>query len=638
MFTPATTGHSAATGSSTGLVPLLAQSFVEQSHLSTSDSPVRPDAAAITKKVMTPIPTRTPIFESPRRAPLAPTTPTKSPRRGPKRVSGTPKKKEDVFSWSDEMLAERYSFIEEVGFGNWGSVWKVKPKPAGPATPVQSVKLVHRSKHPTSSTRLRALWTEFKCVRVFDDKPHPNLIRFHAFVISPSYALCVMDYHRRLMPVALPETKCRSYFRQLLSAVAHLHAHGITHSDVKPSNILLSEDDRPILIDFGFAQHYEVTKPDAFLSSLSWGTPEYLSPERAKGAVHDERLSDVFALGVTMYEIVVGRTPFEETEDETFLNREALEIYYHRTLSGRFFGPSDLSPEFRNLIESMVHPSVKRRMPSCAAALRHAFFAPSPVASPPALPRRPPQPARIDTESAAPSASHRLATEAPRSEQAVSTPRKAAKAEAAGGQAFVIREDSSSDLPSTPPATSFSPRRLALVERTNTSPQQAPEPDTVLAARLAKIVKSPPPPSRIPVRKAEISTPLSKTAAATAFTPTTTNMHKRIASTPLAFPPKVPAPSRPRVVSQPLLSSRPDDHKPAPQRTHSIRRVPVPSADYFAGVATPARAMKSEALQAGGGGARVRPAAADPTGSEQDEPEYETLMSEFLVLRYRAQS
>lgn len=153
---------------------------------------------------------------------------------------------------------------------------------------------MHRSKHPTSSARLRALWTEFKsvssrsipsrrlvlrlarwhrCVRVFDDKPHPNLIRFHAFVISPSYALCVMDYHRRLMPVALPETKCRSYFRQLLSAVAHLHAHGITHSDVKPSNILLSEDDRPILIDFGFAQHYEVTKPDAFLSSLSWGTP-----------------------------------------------------------------------------------------------------------------------------------------------------------------------------------------------------------------------------------------------------------------------------------------------------------------------------------------------------------------------------
>ena len=224
-----------------------------------------------------------------------------------------------------------------------GSVWKIIPKDQSDR--VQSVKLVHRSAQPTSAARLRALWTEFKyvggaslisglrnfrwpifdassslarCVRAFADDPHPNLIRFYAFVLTPSYALCVMDFHRRLMPVSLSESHARPYLVQLLSAVAHLHKHGISHNDIKPSNILLSSEDRPILIDFGFAQQHEVGHPNAFISSLSWGTPgpyipaadllrihlytsdptEYLSPERAKGAVHDERLSDVFALGV----------------------------------------------------------------------------------------------------------------------------------------------------------------------------------------------------------------------------------------------------------------------------------------------------------------------------------------------------
>lgn len=82
-----------------------------------------------------------------------------------------------------------------------------------------------------------------------------------------------MDFHPRLMPVALPESRAKPYFVQLLSAVQHLHSHGIAHNDIKPSNILLSQDDRPVLIDFGFAQQYEEGKPERFLSSLSWGTP-----------------------------------------------------------------------------------------------------------------------------------------------------------------------------------------------------------------------------------------------------------------------------------------------------------------------------------------------------------------------------
>lgn len=124
------------------------------------------------------------------------------------------------------------------------------------------------------------------------------------------------------------------------------------------------------------------------MTSLSWGTPEYLDPSRAKGVPHDERKSDQFALGVTMYEVVVGRTPFEQDESEEFLTRENLEVYYRRTLTGRFFGDYKISAEFGSLIRIMVDPEATKRFERCGDALLHPFFSPSESATPITTPVR----------------------------------------------------------------------------------------------------------------------------------------------------------------------------------------------------------------------------------------------------------
>ncbi len=103
-------------------------------------------------------------------------------------------------------------------------------------------------------------------------------------------------------------------------ALAHVHAHGIVHRDVKPSNILLRADGLPLLTDFGLARSDDgpgMTRTGDFA-----GTPHYVAPEQIAGGAKDaDERTDVFALGVTLYELVTLQRPFEATTTEAVLQR-----------------------------------------------------------------------------------------------------------------------------------------------------------------------------------------------------------------------------------------------------------------------------------------------------------------------------
>ncbi|KAK4056431.1 hypothetical protein OIO90_002574 [Microbotryomycetes sp. JL221] len=394
---------------SQGIMPIIAQSFVDQRNntmTSTSLSPTSnfsstPSSTRSTKLPATGSPTCSStgsVTRSPQHSDTSMVLREASPASSSTsslRLKASPKvnDRNDIVSCSDAVLASNLSFTSEIGFGNWGSVWQCQRRTEPNKGQLVATKLVHRSKSPYSSARVKSLWAEI--LRNLRSLRHPNIITFYSFIITPSYAIIVMDLHPGLIPIAMSEDKARPFLQGLISAIDSLHANGVTHNDIKPSNVMLTSDKRAVLIDFGFAKAHPKDAKDRFLSSLSWGTPEYLDPLRAKGALHDERSSDIWALGVTLYEIVVGRTPFEKHDKEEFLTKEALEVYYERTLSRKFFGTYSISKDFDDMIRLMVEPDASKRLRVCGQALHHVFFDPKPSQSTTSSPTRPPKsPAR----------------------------------------------------------------------------------------------------------------------------------------------------------------------------------------------------------------------------------------------------
>ncbi|MFO1054638.1 MAG: protein kinase [Planctomycetota bacterium] len=104
----------------------------------------------------------------------------------------------------------------------------------------------------------------------------------------------------------------------LADALAHAHAQGVLHRDVKPANVLLRHDGQPVLTDFGLAR--EVDLPSLTRTGGFLGTPNYVSPEQARGREVDPR-SDLFSLGATLYQLCTGRLPFDAPEPQQVIEK-----------------------------------------------------------------------------------------------------------------------------------------------------------------------------------------------------------------------------------------------------------------------------------------------------------------------------
>jgi len=206
-------------------------------------------------------------------------------------------------------VIDRYTLVEKLGSGGMGEVYKGHH---AAMDQYRAVKVLppHLSQNPELVERfLREAKRGAALV-------HPNIVRLEHVGQQDGLHYLVMDYvpgHslRQLIddhgPLA-PERAVRILV-QVCRALTYAHATGVIHRDVKPSNILVEETGRAVLTDFGIARWAESEDPALTAAGATVGTPEYTSPEQIRGEVVDGR-SDVYSLGVVLYEALTGELPF----------------------------------------------------------------------------------------------------------------------------------------------------------------------------------------------------------------------------------------------------------------------------------------------------------------------------------------
>jgi serine/threonine-protein kinase len=266
------------------------------------------------------------------------------------------------------MLAGRYRVIRRLGEGGMGSVYEAEHVQLGRRV---AIKLLHE--HHATSIDLR---TRFEReARMLSQLRHPNVVTITDFGIDDGKPFLVMDLlsGRDLASLikdgrVAPE-RAIGIVRQILRGVAHAHARGLVHRDLKPHNVMVEvlEDgsDHVTVLDFGLARDTAGGSGTLTRSGIVVGTPAYMAPEQAGGGSADAR-ADVYALGNVLFELLAGRRPFPFSEAHELLRAHLLTPPPSLRETCHDL---DVPPELDALVARALAKEARDRYPDAAAML-----------------------------------------------------------------------------------------------------------------------------------------------------------------------------------------------------------------------------------------------------------------------------
>ena len=158
----------------------------------------------------------------------------------------------------------------------------------------------------------------------------------------------------------LPVERATSLTLQILDALDTMHKYGIVHRDLKPENIMVDEEDRIKLIDFGIAMKEDARRITFVGMSPALGTPDYIAPEQVKGQRGDHR-SDIYSLGVMLYEMLTGQPPFTGSNPLAVMNERLL----HDPEPVRKLR-KEVAPELEEILNRALERDPRRRYQTAA--------------------------------------------------------------------------------------------------------------------------------------------------------------------------------------------------------------------------------------------------------------------------------
>ena len=267
-------------------------------------------------------------------------------------------------------IQERYEIISKIGSGGMADVYKAKDHTLNRFVAVKVMKPEFRKE--------KGFITKFRVeAQSAAGLAHPNIVNVYDVGEDNGISFIVMELVEGITLIEYIEKKGRLAVREATSIAIQVsmglqaaHNNGIVHRDVKPQNIIISTDGKVKVTDFGIAR----VATSNSISSIVMGSVHYSSPEQARGGYCDER-SDIYSLGITIYEMVTGRVPFDG--DTTV----AVAIAH---INEAMVPPSNIEPSVPVALEQIIFKCTQKRpnqrYSSCADLikdLRHALVAPN---------------------------------------------------------------------------------------------------------------------------------------------------------------------------------------------------------------------------------------------------------------------
>jgi len=272
----------------------------------------------------------------------------------------------DHETWKHRIPDLTLSELEEkatLGIGSFGKVTLVRHHESGACYALKTVSKARvvktgQEEHIINEKRVLTMLDSPFCVKLFATFQTPNAILFLTEVVLGGELFTILRYNEKF-----DKNATRFYAGCVVMALEHLHSMDIIYRDLKPENLLLSGEGYLLLTDFGFAKKRNTT-------CTLCGTPQYLAPEVIHNWVQSFA-TDWWALGVLLYEMVVGHPPFEDDENMKM---------YEKILVHEPEFPKDINSKLRLLIENLLQKNAYQRLGSGAGGVgsrqvkQHPFF------------------------------------------------------------------------------------------------------------------------------------------------------------------------------------------------------------------------------------------------------------------------